>query len=211
MGKGIFITFEGPEGAGKTTLIRLVRESLETLGYTKITVTREPGGSKIAEEIRQVILNVDNNDMDKRTEALLFAAARRQHLVEVVNPALEAGHIVLCDRFVDSSLAYQGMARGLDIDTIWSINQFAIEGQLPQLTCLVDVPAEIGLERIQAQRSGEKMDRLDRESIAFHHRVRQAFLDMARNNPRFVILNGEKPIEEVLKDTLGHILNQLEL
>lgn len=210
MERGIFITFEGPEGAGKTTLIKLVKEALEELGYDKITTTREPGGSTIAEKIRQVILDVNHVNMDARTEALLFAAARRQHLVEIVNPALRAGHIVLCDRFVDSSLAYQGIARGLDMEAIWTINQFAIEGQLPDLTCLIDVPAEVGLARIQAERSGHKIDRLDRESLEFHNQVRQAFLNLAKDNKRFAIIDGQEPIQVVVDHTLGYILARLE-
>src|SRR5690606_33256154 len=131
--KGYFITFEGGEGAGKTTTIQLLEQKLKQMGYDVLT-TREPGGIAIAEEIRKVILNPANTEMDARTEALLYAAARRQHLVEKVYPALKRGKIVLCDRFIDSSLAYQGHARGLGMDEVFSINQFAIQDCMPALT-----------------------------------------------------------------------------
>ncbi|MFC2703159.1 MAG: dTMP kinase, partial [Abiotrophia defectiva] len=144
---GKFITLEGPDGAGKSSVIAELTAYLEGQGHQVLT-TREPGGVPIAEKIRRVILDVDHTAMDPRTEALLFAAARRQHLVEVILPALRQGKIVLCDRFVDSSLAYQGMARDIPVDLIWSINQFAVEDQLPALTLLIDVPAEVGLARI---------------------------------------------------------------
>ena len=149
MNKGLFISFEGGEGAGKSSVITLLTTALIEQGH-KVIVTREPGGIPIAEKIREVILDREHTAMDARTEALLYAAARRQHLVEKVIPALEQGYIVICDRFIDSSLAYQGVARGLGIDEIWSINQFAIEHLMPQLTIYMDVTPEIGLARIAA-------------------------------------------------------------
>lgn len=135
MKKGVFITVEGPEGAGKTTIIEMLADELEREGH-RVLKTREPGGIEIAEQIRKVILDKSNTAMDPRTEALLYAAARRQHLVEKVKPALESGMIVICDRFIDSSLAYQGYARGLGIEEVFSINRFAIEGMMPELTFL---------------------------------------------------------------------------
>ena len=147
MSKGLFITFEGGEGSGKTTVIQTVAEQLTKQGY-KVLVTREPGGIPIAEKIRGVILDKAHTEMDSRTEALLYAAARRQHLVEKVSPALDTGHIVLCDRFIDSSLAYQGIARGLGIEEVWAINQFAIGEFMPELTLYLDVSPEVGVERI---------------------------------------------------------------
>src|SRR5437763_1199681 len=139
MRNGFFITFEGPDGAGKSTIIRMVANELKDA-----LLTREPGGIDIAEQIRKVILDKENIAMDARTEALLYAAARRQHLVEKVRPALEDGKVVLCDRFVDSSLAYQGFARGLGIDEVLSINQFAIENMMPDLTIYFDIEPELG-------------------------------------------------------------------
>ena len=209
MRKGYFITLEGPEGAGKTTVIQHLVRELEAKGHQDIVVTREPGGSNIAEQIRNVILDVNNIEMDKRTEALLFAAARRQHLVEIVLPALEADKIVICDRFIDSSLAYQGLARDIAMTSIWEINQFAIEGHLPDLTLLIDVPAEVGLERIHQGRKDEKFDRLDREAVDFHHKVRNAFLTLAKEHKRIQVIDGTQTIEAVVKNSLEKIENLL--
>ncbi len=151
MTRGIFITFEGPDGAGKSTIIDMVAKQLGN-----VLLTREPGGIDIAEQIRAVILNKENTAMDPRTEALLYAAARRQHLIEKVRPALDEGKIVLCDRFVDSSLAYQGYARGLGIEEVFAINQFAIENLMPELTIYFEIEPELGLSgltKIKAERS----------------------------------------------------------
>ncbi|MDO4431971.1 MAG: dTMP kinase [Aerococcaceae bacterium] len=198
MKKGTFISIEGPDGAGKSSVIQQLAEQLRhTYGYEVLT-TREPGGNRIAEQIRNVILDVDNVEMDSRTEALLYAAARRQHLVQKVLPALEAGQFVLCDRFVDSSLAYQGIARGIDTDLIWQINQFAIEGYLPDLTLLIDVPAEVGLARIHAARGERQFDRLDQEDLAFHQTVRDAFLQMEKTQDRIVRVDGTLSLPEVV-------------
>ena len=195
---GKFITLEGPDGAGKSSVIAELTAYLEGQGHQVLT-TREPGGVPIAEEIRRVILDVDHTAMDPRTEVLLFAAARRQHLVEVILPALRQGKIVLCDRFVDSSLAYQGMARDIPVDLIWSINQFAVEDQLPALTLLIDVPAEVGLARIHQARGQRQYDRLDQESLDFHNRVRQAFLDLAQASPeRIKVIDGQAPLDQVV-------------
>lgn len=142
-----FITLEGVEGSGKSTIINFIKDSLEKSGQ-KVVVTREPGGIDIAEQIRSVILDRNNTKMEGRTEALLYAAARRQHLVEKVIPALKAGNIVLCDRFIDSSLAYQGYARGLGINEVYSVNKFAIEDVMPDLTLYLDLDPQIGLNRI---------------------------------------------------------------
>lgn len=181
MTQGIFITFEGPDGAGKTTIINRVAEHL-----TNALVTREPGGIDIAEQIRRVILDKKNTAMDSRTEALLYAAARRQHLVERVKPALEEGKIVLCDRFVDSSLAYQGYARGLGIDEVWSINQFAIEEMMPDLTLYFDIEPELGLKRINKNK-GREINRLDLENLEFHQRVREGYQLLIDRFPNRII------------------------
>lgn len=199
MNKGIFITAEGPEGAGKTTVIGMLSKKLEEEGY-QILLTREPGGIEIAEQIRSVILDKKNTRMDARTEALLYAAARRQHLVEKVIPALERGYIVLCDRFIDSSLAYQGYARGLGIEEVFTINRFAIEEVMPKLTMYFDIEPEIGLERINKHKNRE-VNRLDLEDLEFHHKVREGYAKLLNDYPeRMVKINAAQPIESVLKE-----------
>lgn len=209
MTKGKFISLEGPDGSGKTSVVRELKKMLEAKGYDVLT-TREPGGSPIAERIREVILDVDNTAMDARTEALLFAASRRQHLIETVLPAIERGQIVITDRFVDSSIAYQGIARGIPVEEIWAINKFGIEDHMPELTLLVDVPAEVGLERIYKARGLRQFDRLDQESIDFHQMVREAFLNFERENDRIVLVNGNQSVQEVAKECLS-VLKDKEL
>ena len=161
-----FITFEGGEGCGKSTVLKAIKERLESEGVS-VVLTREPGGTPIAEQIRNVILDKGNTAMDGRTEALLYAASRRQHLVEKIWPALQEGKTVLCDRYLDSSLAYQGGARGLGIDEVLSINLFATEGTYPDLTLLFDLEPEQGLARIAANQNRE-VNRLDLEKLDFH-------------------------------------------
>src|SRR4051794_23361865 len=160
------ITLEGVEGSGKSTLIQYLKDFIESIGK-KVIVTREPGGIEISEQIRSVILDTENTKMDGRTEALLYAAARRQHLVERIIPALNEGNVVLCDRFIDSSLAYQGYARGLGIDEVLSINEFAIGSFMPSLTLYLDLDPQIGLSRIRKNK-GREVNRLDLEEISFH-------------------------------------------
>ena len=204
----MFITLEGPEGSGKTTAVNAAVRELEKLGYS-IVRTREPGGTPIAEQIRNVILDKANTAMDPRTEALLYAASRRQHLVEKVWPAVKEGKIVICDRYLDSSLAYQGGARGLGIDNILNINMFATEGTFPDLTLLFDIEPEIGLARIAANATRE-VNRLDLEKLEFHKSVRNTFLDLAKRYPdRFVVIDASKSQEEVAKATLDTILARL--
>lgn len=171
--QGLFITFEGPEGAGKTTAIEYVYERLVQEGK-RVLCTREPGGIRISEAIREVILHVDHTEMDAKTEALLYAAARRQHLVEKVIPALEEGVIVLCDRFIDSSLAYQGYARGIGIDEVLKINEFAIGTTMPDVTIFFDISPEKGLERVLSNVDREK-NRLDKEQLSFHKKVYEGY------------------------------------
>lgn len=204
----MFITLEGPEGSGKTTAVEAAVKELESRGY-QIVRTREPGGTPIAEQIRNVILDKENTKMDPRTEALLYAASRRQHLVEKVWPALKEGKIVICDRYLDSSLAYQGGARGLGIDNILNVNMFATENTFPDLTLLFDITPEEGLKRIAANASRE-VNRLDLEKLEFHHKVRNTFLDLAKRYPeRYVIIDASKSREEVAKATLEAILSRL--
>ena len=195
---GKFITIEGPDGAGKSSVVQQLGAYLREAGH-EVLITREPGGNVIAEQIRHVILDVANTAMDARTEALLYAAGRRQHLVENIVPALQAGKIVICDRFVDSSLAYQGMARNIPTDLIWEINQFAVENYLPELTLLIDVPAEVGIARIHAARTQRQFDRLDQESLEFHTKVRDAFLTFQQQAPeRIQLIDGTQPLEQVV-------------
>ncbi len=204
----MFITLEGPEGSGKTTAVNTACKKLEEMGY-QIVRTREPGGTPIAEQIRNVILDKENTAMDPRTEALLYAASRRQHLVEKVWPAIKEGKIVICDRYLDSSLAYQGGARNLGVDNILNINLFATENTYPDLTLLFDIEPEVGLARIAANSSRE-VNRLDLEKLDFHHKVRDTFLSLAKRYPdRFVIIDASKSQEEVAQATLKAILDRL--
>lgn len=207
MKKGLFITFEGPEGAGKTTVIERIADKLHS-EEKKVLTTREPGGIHIAEQIRKVILDKGNTNMDARTEALLYAAARRQHLVEKVEPALSEGYIVLCDRFVDSSLAYQGYARGLGMEEVYQINQFAIGELMPDQTYLLDIEPEIGLKRISKNRDRE-INRLDLESVTFHQKVREGYLQLHNQFPeRIVKIDATNTLEQVCNEIYDKI-NQL--
>ena len=204
----MFITIEGPEGSGKTTATNRVIEELTKRGFNVVR-TREPGGTPISEQIRNVILDKSNTAMDPRTEALLYAAARRQHLVEKVWPLTKEGKIVICDRYIDSSLAYQGGARGLGIDNIIDINMFATENTWPDLTLLFDIAPEQGLARIAANASRE-VNRLDLEALDFHKKVRETFLELAKRQPdRFVIIDASKSQEEVANAALEAILARI--
>ena len=205
---GLFITLEGGEGAGKTTIANAVIDKLSTLGIETL-YTREPGGIKIAEKIREVILDRDHTEMDCRTEALLYAAARRQHLVEKVKPAMDEGRIVLCDRFVDSSIVYQGYVRGIGMDEVREINQFAIEGFMPDLTIFFDIKPEIGLARIAANDSRE-VNRLDLEGLAFHELVYEGYKKQAKMNPeRIVSVDATKSVETLTDEVCALILSKL--
>ena len=199
---GKFISFEGPDGAGKTSVIQQIQLELEDqLGTEKV----EPGGNKISEQIRQVLFDGQNTDMDGRTEALLFAAARRQHIVSEIIPGLKAGKVILCDRFVDSSIAYQGAGRGLGEKEIWQINQFAIDGLMPALTIYLDIESEIGLKRIAEHRSNQ-VNRLDEEKLEFHRTVRQSYLKLYQNYPeRIELIDASQPLEKVIEDVKATI------
>ncbi|MBU0905821.1 MAG: dTMP kinase [Planococcaceae bacterium] len=206
---GFFITIEGPEGAGKTTVMQDVFEQLQSEGYDLIS-TREPGGIRISERIREIILDNEFTEMDGRTEALLYAAARRQHLVEKIEPALAQGKIVLCDRFVDASLAYQGYARGLGIDEVLSINEFAIGKLMPDLTLYFDVEPEIGLNRI-AKNDNRELNRLDVESLAFHQAVRTGYQEVVKRYPnRIQVIDASQSQEEVTNYVLNVLKKTLE-
>ncbi|MFE4714581.1 MULTISPECIES: dTMP kinase [Paenibacillus] len=197
--QGFFITLEGGEGSGKTTIIGRLAAYLQNRSIPYL-ITREPGGIEIAEKIRSIILDPAHTAMDSRTEALLYAAARSQHLAEVVEPALEEGLTVLCDRFVDSSLVYQGYARGLGMEAVWEINRFAIGNRMPDLTFYLDIEPEVGLSRIAANQDRE-VNRLDLESLAFHEKVREGYKLVVNNNPdRIVVLDAGRPLHMVEQD-----------
>ena len=207
--RGIFITIEGPDGSGKTTALQQVVPSLQQEMNRKVVATREPGGSPIAEKIRSLILDPSHTDMDSRTEALLYAASRRQHLIEKVLPVLESGDVIFCDRFVDSSIAYQGYARGIGEEGIREINQFATEGLEPDVTLYIDVPAEVGIQRIHANLDEREYNRLDQEKLDFHEKVRAGYQQLAKANPeRIVVVDGTMSREEVAESCYQIIKNR---
>ncbi|MHC5248839.1 dTMP kinase [Enterococcus sp. HY326] len=205
---GLFITIEGPDGAGKTSVLEELYPKLQLRAKRPLLKTREPGGIPIAEKIRNIILDPRHETMDERTEALLYAAARRQHLVEKVFPALADGKIVLCDRFVDSSMAYQGAGRRIGLAAIASINEFATEGTTPDFTLYLDVDSDTGLRRIRANRR-HQVDRLDSEGLEFHQRVRHAYLRLAEENPqRITKVNATQSLPAVVNECLDAILTR---
>lgn len=201
----LFITFEGPDGSGKTTQVRLLAEFLRARAYA-VLLTREPGGTAIGEQIRNVLLSTRNRAMRAETEVLLFSAARAQIVAELIRPALAAGTIVLCDRYSDSTFAYQGYGLGLDLEALRAITRFATGGLVPDVTFYVDVPAEIGL----ARRQRGKTNRLDQKDIEYHTRVREGYLALARAEPaRFVIVDGTRAIAQVQEDIRAQLLRVL--
>ena len=203
MKRGLFITLEGNDGAGKTTMAKKALEYLQKKGYRAI-YTREPGGSMIAEKIRTILLDPENTKMDAITEAILYAASRRQHLVEVVLPALEEGTIVLCDRFIDSSLAYQGEGRKLGMDAIEQLNQFAIQGCMPAPTLFLALDEKTSQARLKAR--DEKKDRLELEEEAFHQAVRRGYEKLLKKYPeRIRAIDASQDLEDVEADVIDAI------
>jgi len=198
--EGKFITFEGTDGSGKTSVIKEVERYLKINGYNVVT-TREPGGVSISEQVRGVIHDVHNTEMDPICEALLYAASRRQHLVQKVLPLLKEGTVVICDRYIDSSLAYQGYARGIGVDKVKAINEYAIDGKYPDLTIFLDVSPEIGIERIMKNQNTHEVNRMDKESIDFHTRTHEGYVELTKLFPdRIKRVNGERSIKEVAQD-----------
>ena len=195
---GLFISLEGIDGSGKSTITALVKDHFEALNQP-IIVTREPGGNVIAEKIRDIILDKDNHTMDDRTEALLYAASRRQHLIEKILPALDEGKLVVCDRFVDSSIAYQGYGREIGAQAVKDINAFAIEGHMPTLTIFLDVDLEVGLSRVDTR--GE-MDRLETSGRDFFERVYNGYQEIMVDNERVVKVDANRELEAVVKDVI---------
>lgn len=208
MHNGLFISIEGCDGCGKTTALTKVVEKLNALSINPL-VTREPGGSKIAEQIRNIILDKNNTEEDCRTEALLYAASRRQHLVEIVLPALKAGKVVISDRYLDSSLAYQGYARGIGIDEVMSINTFAIDKTFPDVTFFLDLSPEEGLNRMKGRE--RSADRLDQEKLDFHQRVYEGYQivnEMFKD--RIVKIDASQAPDKVADDIVKIILEKIK-
>ena len=206
----MFITLEGPEGSGKTTQARLLAAWLRDQGY-QVTLTREPGGTDIGDQIRAVVHDPENRAIDARTEFLLYSASRAQHVAQRVGPALAAGEIVVSDRYADSTLAYQGYGRGLDLETLRRITGFATGGLTPDLTLYLDIPAEDGLQRRQL---GEgEWNRLDAEALGFHQRVRAGYLELVKREPRrWAVIHADRSVEEVqaeIRDVVQGRLNRV--
>lgn len=206
--KGIFITMEGPDGAGKSTQIDLLKKYLEDKGYN-ILLTRDPGGNDISEAIRGIILNKDFTEMGYMTELLLYASARAQLVKENIKPALEAGTAVIADRFVDSSAVYQGIGRGLGIDTVYKVNEFALQGIMPDMTILMDLDAEVGLARKKNQ---AELDRMERESVDFHKKVVAGYRDLAGRYPeRILKVDAALQVQEIHDIIVANIEKKLGL
>jgi len=203
----MFITFEGPEGSGKTSQLPALAEFIENAGY-KVVITREPGGTAVGDQIRDVLMNLKNISIVPRTEILLFLAARAQHVEDIIRPALTEGKIVLCDRFGDSTLAYQGYGHKTDLDILKSLLKFSTGGLTPDLTLLLDVPVSEGFNRkIQNK---EEWNRLDAYNEAFHERVRQGYLELAQHEPeRWVVIDATQKKEKVQEDMRQVILDKL--
>lgn len=208
---GIFISLEGPDGSGKSTAAKKIVPQLQQLSTQEVVLTREPGGSAIAEQLRDIILDVHNSAMDARTEALLYAAQRRQHIVDVILPALQANKIVLSDRYIDSSVAYQGAGRQLGMQEIWQLNLFATQKLLPQLTLYFDIPPAVGLKRIQQKRA-QAADRLEKEQLDFHQRVTAAYQQLiTQDADRIVKIDAQQTPDQVVADCLAIISRRFNL
>jgi dTMP kinase len=207
-----FITFEGIEGCGKTTQVRLLTQALEAQGL-QVTVTREPGGCAIADKIRAILLDAENSVLVPLAELLLYAAARTQHVAEVILPALTADKVVICDRFTDATTAYQGFGRSLDLELIGTLNHLATGDVTPDLTILLDCPEEVGIERAMARinaSTGAREERFEQESIKFHRAVRAGYLQLAKaDTDRFIIIDGTRPIGETAAAIVSSVLLRL--
>ena len=207
--RGLFITLEGPDGSGKSTMISLVGQYLEERGIDHV-ITREPGGTSIGEKIRGIIIDRDNSNMGAETEALLFAASRAQHVHEKILPSIEAGRVVVCDRFLLSSLAYQGVGRGLGIQEVKAVNEFGLRGITPDLILFFHVDPEVTLLR----KTKEGGDRLEEEGGAFHREVYQGYMNLLKMYPENIVtIDAEKPIDEVYAQTIAalkRVLNSKE-
>jgi dTMP kinase len=212
--KKFFITFEGIEGCGKTSQLYLLKGFLEERGYTVIA-TREPGGTSIGDSIRKILLDPCNANIGTKTELLLYQASRAQHIQEVIRPALERGCIVLCDRFTDATLAYQGSAQGISLNVIAHLNQFATDDLIPDFTILIDLPVEIGLSRAKRREVnatyGVSENRFEEKNISFHHMVRMGYLQIAeRDSNRIYIVDGREEPSKVQQEIQKAVLERVE-
>lgn len=207
----MFITFEGGEGSGKTTQIRLLAEYLRGLGY-EVVLTKEPGGCPIADKIRAILLDAESKEMDWVTELLLFSASRSQHVAEVIKPALKAGFVVLCDRYADSSFAYQVEGRGLSNEVFQQLTQIATGGLKPEVTFLLDIPVEVGINRALARMADcTKEARFEQEMTAFHTKVHAGFKKLVEQEPeRFRVINANRGIDEIQAELKAAVINLLE-
>lgn len=204
----MFITFEGSDGGGKSTQITLLSFFLRQEGY-KVLTTREPGGTTIGEQVRETLHDVSNKNMNPTAEALLYSASRAQLVEEVIRPALASHHIVLSDRYADSTLAYQGYGRGLDLNDLTRLNRFTTGGLKPHLTFLFEIDIEAGLSRREA--GGVEMNRMDLQTIEFYRRVREGYRELAEANPgRWIIIDASRPVEVIQTDLRTHIMERLK-
>jgi dTMP kinase len=208
-----FITFEGIEGCGKSTQAKILSRALQTETGSQVVATREPGGCPIADKIREILLDADNSALVPLAELLLYAAARAQHVAEVIRPALAEGKIVLCDRFTDATTAYQGHGRSLDLALIENLAQLATGGLTPDLTILLDCPEEVGIKRAMARinaTSGAREERFEQESLRFHQAVREGYLKLAAENPaRFIVIDGTRGIQETAEAIRNAVLPRI--
>lgn len=200
----LFITFEGPEGSGKSTQAKMLADALGKLEL-KVLLTREPGGDPVGEDIRKILLDGADHSVTDRTELLLYLAARAQHVEKIIRPHLESGHIVICDRYIDSTVAYQGYGNGIDLELIHQMNKLAIGGLIPDITFLIDIDVETGLRRQQ------QWNRMERKNVEYHKRVREGFLAEARHHPeRILTLDASQDIETVHQQILQTVERQIE-
>jgi dTMP kinase len=208
MSNGFFLTFEGIEGSGKTTQVQKLAKLLREPGSVSVCLTKEPGGTPLANRIRAILLDPEEDGMDPVTEVLLYAASRRQHTMEVIRPALDGGAIVLCDRFTDATLAYQGFGRTLNLDRLRALNDWATERTYPDLTLIYDLAESIGLDRARARNDASEAlrgeSRIEGEDLRFHRRVREGYLSLAAAEPRrYAVIDANGTIDEVFERTLS--------
>lgn len=204
----MFISFEGTDGAGKTVQIKLFKEYLEQHFDKEVVLVRDPGSTPISEKLRDIVLDINNKEMGYRCEALIYSASRAQMVHEIIKPSLENNKFVLSDRFIDSSLVYQGVSRGLPLEDIYSINKFAVENIFPSLTFFLDIDVETSISR---KNQMKELDRIEVENMSFHEKVRKGYLEISKNEPnRLKVINASKTIEEVHKsivDTFTNFIN----
>lgn len=206
MERGYFISIEGPDGSGKSTQIKLINDYFTGKGFD-VVETREPGGTRISEKIRDIILDKENTEMFPVTEALLYAASRAQHVHEVIEPCIRSGKVVICDRYVDSSIVYQGIGRDLGVDAVYMINNIATQGIMPDLTILFDIDPEVALSR---KIDDGEADRLELEKLEFHKKVYNGYKEIARGNSRIKVIDASRSVMEIHKDVIDAIDNFLE-